>query len=656
MNQALKYRPEIDGLRALAVVPVILFHAGFNTFSGGFIGVDVFFVISGYLITSIIMRDLDAGTFSFLTFYERRARRILPALYFMIVCCLPFAWFWLFPKELIDFSQTLNTVIIFGSNFYFWKDSAGYFAPASELRPLLHTWSLAVEEQFYVLFPIIIIAAQRHAPKRLIFIVLGIGLSSLALSDLLSYNHRAFDFFMLPTRAWELMAGALCSFWRPSSNAMQNNALSTAGVIALLTAVFCFDDHTRLPSLIGLLPVLGACAFIVFARQGTWVHKVFSTRPVVGVGLVSYSAYLWHQPLFAFARLRLFGHLSALVICALIGLTFLLAYLSWRFIETPLRHNRPGAWVGNKLFVSSAVGFAALFLCLGISGDLSHGAPQRLPKAALAMLSVANDFGAYRNKCLEGPALSDPFVATSCHLGVSNRRTDFILFGDSYAGALADGVNVAAIAAKKSGLFFGLHACPPIIGIGGTWLATQPRCKPFQKSILTLADELKPSAIILHANWEQLNDRQLITDYANGADDGIAAFKPPLVQMLKELWTRNIKTFIVCCVSHANEHVDVPVAMAKNYYFGASFKLDSNPQALKRSNSVAYALFNSDEVRQYSTVIDLTDHFCHEDICGVVRDGKSLFFAPGHITKAESLALSSTLQTIFTLSEPRVER
>lgn len=196
----MKYRPEIDGLRAVAVIPVILFHAGVTVFSGGFIGVDIFFVISGFLITTILIQDLEAGRFSILTFYERRARRILPALFAVIIACLPFAWMWMFPDQLKNFGQSIAATALFSSNILFWKES-GYFSIGVDLKPLLHTWSLAIEEQYYIIFPVMLALVWRFGRKALFGLTLTIAVVSLGMAQVMSHTHPDFSFYMLPTRA-----------------------------------------------------------------------------------------------------------------------------------------------------------------------------------------------------------------------------------------------------------------------------------------------------------------------------------------------------------------------------------------------------------------------------------------------------------------------
>ena len=334
------YRREIDGLRALAVLPVILFHAGIDTFSGGFVGVDVFFVISGYLITSIILAEKEAGTFSIINFYERRARRILPALFLVIVICVPFAWLWLLPSDMKDFSQSLVAVSIFSSNILFWHES-GYFETAAELKPLLHTWSLALEEQYYMLFPLFILVTWRLGKRWIVGILAVLSIASLAVAHWGAYNIPSPTFFLLPTRGWELAIGAFIAFYLSSNEVVivsetTKQIASTLGLALILSAVFTFSKNTPFPSLYALIPTIGTALIILFAAPNTYVGRALGTKAFVGIGLISYSAYLWHQPLFAFARHRSLGEVSEVVFLLLAIAALMLAYVSWRFAHPTL--------------------------------------------------------------------------------------------------------------------------------------------------------------------------------------------------------------------------------------------------------------------------------------------------------------------------------
>ena len=359
----MKYRREIDGLRALAVIPVILFHAGFELFSGGFVGVDVFFVISGYLITSLLIEDIENKRFSILHFYERRARRILPALFFVMLVCIPFAWMWMLPNELKGFSQSLVAVSLFASNILFWRES-GYFDAAAEEKPLLHTWSLAVEEQYYVLFPIFLILAWRFGKNRVFWMIVVMAAISLLLSEWGWRNNAKANFYLAPTRAWELFAGSIAAFIVQKQGVQKNNLLATCGLAAIIFSIFLYDETTPFPSVYALVPVLGVVLLVLYADKETLAAKLLSTKGFVGIGLISYSAYLWHQPLFAFARIRSLDEPSQLFIVTLCVSSFFLAYLSWRNVEEPFRAKEK--LHRNKILVFSGTGLI-LFIVLGFT-------------------------------------------------------------------------------------------------------------------------------------------------------------------------------------------------------------------------------------------------------------------------------------------------
>ena len=366
------YRKEIDGLRALAVIPVILFHAGFEWVSGGYIGVDIFFVISGYLITSILIKELADGHFSIAGFYERRARRILPALFFILLVCLPFAWLWLLPNEIEDFGKSIVAVIVFASNILFWQES-DYFAANSELIPLLHTWSLAVEEQFYVFFPLILMLFWTLGKRWLVAIISLIALLSLGLTE---WGWRYFpeaNFYLIPSRAWELMIGALVAFYlyyKAQPSGVVNHIGSAIGFALIAYAIFYLDKGTPFPSLYALIPTLGTALIILFANAGTLVHRLLSMKLFVGVGLISYSAYLWHQPLFVFTRIRSMDEPSLWLLSLLSVLSFALAYLSWRFVERPFRGKQ--RFTRRQIFIAGLIG-SVLFIAIGMTLVVSEG-------------------------------------------------------------------------------------------------------------------------------------------------------------------------------------------------------------------------------------------------------------------------------------------
>jgi peptidoglycan/LPS O-acetylase OafA/YrhL len=290
----MRYRAEIDGLRAVAVFPVILFHAGFEHFNGGFVGVDVFFVISGYLITTIILAEKEQGTFSLVNFYERRARRILPALFLVMFVSLPFAWLWLLPSDMKDFSQSLVAVSTFTSNILFWHET-GYWGAANELKPLLHTWSLSVEEQYYILFPLFLILMWRFRRRWIFSSFVVIAAISLIVSQWGAYNNPSANFFLLPTRGWELAIGAGIAFYflyrkqtirTLLSHKFIGEVLGLVGLLMIGYAVFTFDQTVPFPSGYALIPTIGAALIILFSSPETLVGRLLGTKVLVGIGLI----------------------------------------------------------------------------------------------------------------------------------------------------------------------------------------------------------------------------------------------------------------------------------------------------------------------------------------------------------------------------------
>ena len=388
----MKYRAEIDGLRALAVVPVILFHAGFELFSGGFAGVDVFFVISGYLITTILIEDIENKRFSLVNFYERRARRILPALFFVMLVCIPFAWMWSFNQQYKEFSQSLVAVSLFASNILFWRKT-DYFSTATDEKPMLHTWSLAVEEQYYVLFPIFLILAWRFGKNRVFWMIVVMAAMSLLLSEWGWRKQTTANFYLAPTRAWELFAGSIAAFMVRKQGVQKNNLLALLGLAAIVFSIFFYDETTPFPSVYTLVPVLGVVLLVLYADKETFASKLLSTKVFVGVGLISYSAYLWHQPLLAFARWRNYGNdLTTNMSTWLILMNLVLAILTYQFIETPIRKK---TFLSSRkaIFTFSILGFA-LFISVGLSGHFYYQPGHQKHPSFIQSIVLSDDYEA----------------------------------------------------------------------------------------------------------------------------------------------------------------------------------------------------------------------------------------------------------------------
>lgn len=430
------YRAEIDGLRAIAITTVILFHAGFQEFSGGYVGVDVFFVISGYLITGILSADLQSGQYSMLTFYERRARRILPALFLMLAVSLLLAYAMLNPADLRDYAKSLLGSVLFLANITAYMQS-GYFDAASDIKPLMHLWSLAIEEQYYVLFPVLLAFLWRRGRFALVGVIVLLCGLSVWTAEIKLNRDPSIAFFYLHSRAWELGVGALLALL-VHFHSDRLFAISTAlrqwlaisGLLLIFYAIVMFEKSTRFPGLSALMPTVGAGLVVVFATQETWVGRVLSFRPVVALGLISYSAYLWHQPIFAFARYRSPNHLEAPALLGLIVLTFVVAYLSWRFVEAPFRTK---GQISRRAITWLSFGGVALFSAVALLVNVKHGFPDRYPKE---LASAFDPYKVKEGKFCDFKKLSAWDDLDFCTLGDSQAKSTVVLYGDSHASSL----------------------------------------------------------------------------------------------------------------------------------------------------------------------------------------------------------------------------
>lgn len=385
-DKTMRYRPEIDGLRAVAILPVVLFHAQIPGFSGGFAGIDVFFVVSGFLITSLILDDLEHGRFRLLSFYERRARRLLPALYLMLAVCIPFAWAWMLPDDLENFGQSLVATILFSNNLLLYM-TTGYWDLEAEFKPLLHTWTLGIEEQYYVLFPLLLAAVWRPARALVLaglIVLFGLSLARFLPppSALLSTTGESRDFLLLPVRAWELAVGAIGAVavrrdivGRDAAGRLPGRALAIAGGILVVAALLLPGGAGGLPFIPRVLAAAsGTLLLLIFLPAVAPLQAALSLRPVVAIGLISYGIYLWHQPLLAFLRIYVDDAPGWLVLLPVL-LSFAVAALSYRFVERPFR---TAGRISSPLAVTLFVAGAAI---LGGAGYLFHasgGLPGRL--------------------------------------------------------------------------------------------------------------------------------------------------------------------------------------------------------------------------------------------------------------------------------------
>lgn len=418
----ISHRDEIDGLRSIAVTSVILYHAGLAAFPGGYLGVDVFFVISGFLITSILLRDLENDNFSIVRFYERRCRRILPALFLVTTLSAIPAVFLLLPSQLTEYGRSLVATALFVSNFLF-ANEVDYFTNAADLKPLIHTWSLSVEEQFYIFFPPLLFLLFGRGFRAVFWVLLSAAVLSLAVAQYGSINSPEQNFFLTHVRVWELAVGALAAViytYRPQSG---GNVASLAGLAMVVLPMFFFGKPIVSPSLYTAVPVLGTALIILFGQGSTHVGRLLSLRPFVFIGLVSYSAYLWHQPLFAYARIYFNGEAPWGVMAALIGLTFVLSYYSWRYIENPVRAIRTGLLTRNWIFVWAALSIA---VTAGMGLLFASGAIKSRVQVDELVIDPVTEWNKSKNLHAANP---DYDTETS----MSGERINVLILGDSHS-------------------------------------------------------------------------------------------------------------------------------------------------------------------------------------------------------------------------------
>ena len=501
------YRADIDGLRGIAVLCVVLFHAGVAGFDGGFVGVDIFFVISGYLICSIIQREINEQRFSYAKFYARRARRILPALFAVLLACFVTAILVMTSGEMQDFSKSALANIAAVSNIYFWK-SANYFSSASELKPLMMTWSLSVEEQFYLFFPPVLLLIRRykwHTGAALA----GLTAISLLASVWMTSRNPSTAFFLLPSRAWELGVGALLAHYGNRAElsgravpARVREALGAGGLLAVVYSITCYDETTVFPGIAAALPVFGAAMLI--AAHGSLANRlILANRALVFIGLVSYSWYLWHWPMLSFARLAADRPIGVGTALTVVALSFLLAIASWRFVERPFRTGK--ADDVRTLWRYGAA--TAAMLAVGVGLAAGQGWPQRLPAG---FATIEQNAGIPGHPCLAGYGQSAPDRSPGC--ATKGDHGSLALVGDSHAAAMAAGLRAVAV---RHGIGFTQltkASCPPLKGVTRL-MASQPahvrECAGFnQTALASVRDDPAIKIVVLAGYWSAPFDQE----------------------------------------------------------------------------------------------------------------------------------------------------
>jgi peptidoglycan/LPS O-acetylase OafA/YrhL len=498
----LRYRKDIDGLRAVAVLPVLLYHAFPKLVPGGFIGVDIFFVISGFLITGIIQQQMSAGSFSIADFYARRIRRIFPALVTVVLVTFMIGWYALPPRDLKSLGTNIAGAAVFVQNFVL-LGQVSYFDLAADKKPLLHLWSLGIEEQYYIVWPLLLLLIRRW---RLPILAVTAALAVVSFIACVIVQARApeYAFYLPVTRAWELLAGSGLALWLNGKTAVPTEVagrrfrafreiVGLCALLAILVAMVRFSLKTPFPGYFTLVPVLAAAALI--GTSNTWVHRYVLSNPyVVFVGLISYPLYLWHYPLLAYARVHFADAVPVPVLSGILVASLLLSWLTYHFIERPIRFGKQyGAYkIGALLSGMVALG------AVGLVAEETNGLPMRIPESLRGFMLDGSETAQYwrADKCLLTPDQSAAHFSSEC--AGSGRRPLVVVWGDSYAASLYPGLAHFAAQRGFDVAEYTASACPPLKG----FVHTERRfCKGANDFVFQRLAELKPEAVIFYSTW-----------------------------------------------------------------------------------------------------------------------------------------------------------
>jgi peptidoglycan/LPS O-acetylase OafA/YrhL len=620
------YRPEIDGLRAIAVLAVVLFHARVRGFSGGFVGVDIFLVISGYLIAQLILRESAAGSFTLIGFYERRVRRILPALLAMLAAS-GLAGLTLLPVDFRLFGQSLTAISLFASNLLFWH-WGGYFNLTDDATPLLHTWSLAVEEQFYILFPALLLLARRGGPRIVRLSLAAAALASFAYSVWATHGHAEAAFYSPLSRAWEFLAGALlASGIVPKPSRAIDDAAAALGITLIAYTVLHRHDPSFFPGVSALAPVLGS-VLILFGTEapGSRVARTLAMRPLVAIGLISYSLYLWHWPLMVFG-----GYYApepyGLIRIAMALLAFPVAWLSWRYVELPFR--KPRLLLSRRTLFIAAVAASGVLALYGAAIYLTHGFPNRFDQTVqrLSERGPEPDYGC-ANRSIE-EMRSDPH----CLIGGAGPRPSFVLWGDSHAAVYFPALDALARRYGVSGYDAAKLGCPPLIPIRARdnrpekWMLRAEKikeCDAHNRQVMQFLVETRPRAVLLAAEWGAYSGGKHALAEAPDRD------AIPFDASIEKLRALGIQVYVVLDVPSAT--LAEPRALAKAHLTGATVTLEPNLAAYLQRDTGFRTMSSDLQRRRLIDVIDPALRLCGRQSCRVTEGGFPIYYDSNHLS------------------------
>ncbi len=631
----LYYRPEIDGLRAVAVLSVLLFHAKFEFIPGGFMGVDIFFVLSGFLITSIILKGLNNNSFSFIDFWERRARRILPASFVVVLCTLIAAYIIFLPSDLIQLGKEMASQSLFGSNFLFAKQG-GYFDTTNDLKPMLHNWSLAVEEQFYMFFPLGMLIISKFL-KNKFALILWLGFfMSLALCLYYVEISQRFAFYLLPFRSWELIAGALVAVHFPTKPfpKVMKESLSLFGISLIFIALVFYKETMLFPSYIALLPVIGTSLVLISSKTtDTFVSKILSFQPIVFIGLISYSLYLWHWPILVFTNYSIYPLYDYTLMMGVgcMALAVALSVLTWAFVEQPIR---------KKTILSSrsqimSVSASGLFLMALIGGALIYtkGLPDRYDAQILKYSESVNDINPYRENC-DKPSISNINSSDVCQTNKDAGKPTFALWGDSHADAIAPAFFNLSNKYNKNGYLLTSSGCPPILSVENNDPVYEYNCSEQNNAFLNLLIRENIKKVYIVSSWKVLSNKfdeiESTTEYP-----GYSEFYPnlkfaALAKTLDTLKEAAIDIYILQNVPTAKKEPPIMLALQEKYNIENKYAIDIEDYENDLNNGIGafQEIYKGDGIHY----IDPRPLLCNDEVCHTELDGGSLYYNKSHIS------------------------
>ncbi len=664
----MNYRPEIDGLRALAVLPVFLFHLGIYGFSGGFVGVDIFFVISGYLITSIIWNDLEKGTFSFSKFYERRVRRIIPALYLVLAFSWLFTFLFFMDDEFKYFCRSTLSTLLFYSNIQFWNE-AGYFDLKSHMKPLLHTWSLSIEEQFYIVFPTLLILLRKFMKKYTVHLLSIFAIGSFAFDVYVLRRDSNSAFYFMHLRAWELLLGcllALKAFPKIKLKGL-SECISFLGLVLIVYSIVWLDSKSKFPGFNALIPCVGT-ALIIYCSSfniQTNVAKFLSNRIFVFVGKISYSLYLWHWPLIVFTKYWVAGNLSPVHFISILAIGFLLSFLSWKYLEQPIRMKSGFFKKMKPLLLGTAIATTCLCIFSVIGGFVTDSFPSRLPQRVLNYSKGTTDTNPMREKCHD-EGMNRVKENDLCELGISSgQQPQFIVWGDSHADALFPAFDLMAKKTGSYGLYASLSSCTPLMGVVKKG---QSKCYEFNNLMIEFIRKNKIKNVVLVANWhpggitlkkpdekkpndenekaDDMDELQTV-DKKNGkryTDNEIQIFKDALESTITNVEQVPANAWFLATVPRSKFEVSSVLGRYESFNRDKS-KLHIKLSNYKETSKEVAEVIQELKKQHVINVIDPTEAFCSDETgkCIVEVEGKPLYRDQGHLTTFGSTYVAPAL-------------